>query len=97
MLPAVLPDERSFPTIIPNWDNSPRSGERGLTLRDSTPEKFRRHLRAGIDLLENRPLDQRLLFIKSWNEWAEGNHLEPDLLFGRQYLDVCKQEILTPR
>ena len=33
------------------------------------------------------------IFVKSWNEWAEGNHLEPDLKFGRGYLEVLKEEI----
>lgn len=35
---------------------------------------------------------KRLLFVKSWNEWAEGNHLEPDLKFGCGYLDVIREE-----
>lgn len=33
-----------------------------------------------------------LLFIKSWNEWAEENYLEPDLKFGKGYLEVLRQE-----
>ena len=37
------------------------------------------------------------MFIKSWNEWAEGIHLEPDLRFGTGYLAVIRDELrLSP-
>ena len=39
-------------------------------------------------MLEHRPPERRLLFLKAWNEWAEGNHLEPDLRFGTGFLQV---------
>lgn len=82
-----------YPCVIPNWDNTPRSGRRGLVLHGSTPELFRRHLRAVLSQIAHKPPEHRLLFIKSWNEWAEGNHLEPDLRYGRQYLDVLREEL----
>jgi hypothetical protein len=37
--------------------------------------------------------EHRIIFVKSWNEWVKGNHLEPDLRFGRGYLHVIKEEI----
>lgn len=87
-------DYLEFPCVIPNWDNTPRSNLNGLVLHDSTPEKFRKHLSAAIDSVAGRPEEQRIVFIKSWNEWAEGNHLEPDLKYGRAYLEVIRSLIV---
>jgi len=81
-----------YPCVIPNWDNTPRSGHRGLVLHGSTPELFQEHLRGVLSQISHKPAEHRLLFIKSWNEWAEGNHLEPDLKFGRQYLEALRAE-----
>jgi hypothetical protein len=78
--------------LIPNWDNTPRSGSNGLVLDGSTPELFRKHLRSALDRMQRVPRERRLVFVKSWNEWAEGNYLEPDLRFGRAYLEVLRDE-----
>jgi hypothetical protein len=66
-------------------------------LIDSTPELFRVHLREAIDIVQSREPDRRLIFVKSWNEWAEGNYLEPDLRFGSAYLDVIREELSNLR
>ena len=81
------------PTVIPDWDNTARSGSRGLILHGSSPELFRKHLREAIDYVLPNPPETRLVFVKSWNEWAEGNYLEPDLRYGRAYLEVLRDEI----
>lgn len=81
-----------YPCIIPNWDNTPRSGKRGFVLHGSTPELFRVNLKKLLKATEKRSAEHNLIFIKSWNEWAEGNHLEPDQRFGLQYLQVLKEE-----
>ncbi len=87
------PDSEIYPTVVPNWDNTPRSGLRGFVLHGSTPELWRRHLRDGIDVVQDYSPEHRLVFVKSWNEWAEGNHLEPDMKYGHAYLDVVRQEM----
>jgi len=84
---------RSHPCLLPNWDNTPRSGRNGLVLRGSTPELFRRQVRRAFAIAAGDPLEERLVFVKSWNEWAEGNHLEPDLKFGTGYLEVIREEL----
>jgi hypothetical protein len=81
-----------IPCVIPNWDNTPRSGSNGLVLHNSSPELFRTHLKEAIGRVDHKSREKRIIFIKSWNEWAEGNYLEPDLKFGRAYLEVIKEE-----
>lgn len=83
-----------YPSLVPSWDNTPRSGLAGLVLRDSTPELFRTQVRAAISRVAHLPAEHRIIFVKSWNEWAEGNYLEPDQRFGKDYLKVIKDEVL---
>ena len=68
-------------------------GRHGIILHDSTPDKFRLHLRDVAQQVKSQPADQRIIFLKSWNEWAEGNYLEPNLRFGDSYLKVIKEEL----
>jgi len=95
LLPKYSDEYVTYPTIIPNWDNTPRSGKNGIVLHGSTPELFRRHLKDVISYAVNLESSSKLIFIKSWNEWAEGNHLEPDLKYGKQYLEVLKEEFIN--
>ena len=89
-----LSDEllENYPCVMPNWDNTPRSGKRGLVWQGSNPEKFRVPLRAAIEYVRSRQPERRIVFLKSWNEWAEGNFVEPDARFGRGYLEVIDEE-----
>jgi hypothetical protein len=84
---------RIHPCVYPNWDNTPRSGRRGLVIKDGSPELFGSHVRSALEELAQSPPEERLLFIKSWNEWAEGNHMEPDLVHGHGYLRALKTEL----
>lgn len=93
-LSNVTAESGCYPCILPNWDHSPRTGNRAIIMHHSTPELFRKHLREALRLVADKPFEDRIVFVKSWNEWAEGNYLEPDLKFGHQYLDVVRDEVL---
>jgi lipopolysaccharide biosynthesis protein len=89
------------PTVFVGWDNSPRRGEAAIVLRNRTPADFARRLSQLVDGMQDRPLDERIVFLNAWNEWAEGNFLEPDLDDGSAKLEalahvVCGSDRLAP-
>lgn len=75
-----------FPTMIPNWDHTPRSGVNGDLFTNSTPDLFELHASQILSNIIDKPLNRQICFIKSWNEWGEGNYMEPDLKYGRGYI-----------
>lgn len=81
------------PCVYPNWDNTPRSGRGGVVLHGATPDKFAQNLRQAVASVSSRPWEERLVWLKSWNEWAEGNHLEPDLRYGRAWLEALREAL----
>jgi hypothetical protein len=84
-----------FPCVIPNWDNTPRAGSKGMVLTDSTPELWAKHFQDGVEYTKNNKEDRQFVFVKSWNEWAESNYLEPDSEFGYAYLKVIKDSLAS--
>lgn len=82
--------ETIFPSIMPGWDHTPRSGFEGLVIKNSTPELFQKQVKSIVDLIQHKEYDHRVIFLKSWNEWAEGNYMEPDLKFGFKFLEALK-------
>jgi lipopolysaccharide biosynthesis protein len=77
--------------VFPNWDNSARSGKKSMIFKNATPELWKIHLNKTVSELKKQENAPKFVVIKSWNEWAEGNHLEPDLKFGHQWLHAVKE------
>jgi lipopolysaccharide biosynthesis protein len=88
-----LPNYPYFPCVTPMWDNSSRRKSGALVLRGSTPERYEKWLSGEIGRVRGRPAEERIVFINAWNEWAEGNHLEPDSRHGRGYLEATRQAL----
>jgi lipopolysaccharide biosynthesis protein len=83
-----------FPGIVPGWDNTARrKRDPALILTGSTPILFKKWLMKIMKDFTPYSEQENLLFINAWNEWAEGNHIEPDKKFGIQYLDAIKESI----
>ena len=79
-----------FPLIAPNWDHSPRSGSKSLIFTDCQPKYFEEVTQKAVDCIKNKPTEQQIVMIRAWNEWGEGNHLEPDLKYGKGYLEAIR-------
>jgi len=83
-----------FPGASPGWDNTPRRPNGGaLILRGSTPERFGAWVERKVKTTNWDLLPERFFFINAWNEWAEGNHLEPCERWGLAYLEALKDAI----
>jgi lipopolysaccharide biosynthesis protein len=86
--------------VFPSWDNTPRTGNRGVIVLGGTPANYEYWLAESMRrTLEDYPNEERLLFVNAWNEWAEGCHLEPDRRFGHQFLEAtlrAKSGLTTP-
>jgi lipopolysaccharide biosynthesis protein len=90
-----------IPSVCPGWDNSPRRKKGAVIFLNSTPHLYEHWLaevvrrqrgRMGSDGNSGSEFDS-LVFINAWNEWAEGNHLEPDQKWGRAYLEATKRAL----
>jgi len=86
-------DEDIIPTLIPNWDHTPRSGRRGYVFHHATPELFQRHAEQALEVIKGKHSSRQILFLKSWNEWGEGNYMEPDTRYGKGMIKALAEAV----
>jgi hypothetical protein len=80
-----------FPTLIPNWDHTPRSGKYGVIFHNANPKEFKKHAIHAFEAIKNKEENRQIIFLKSWNEWGEGNYMEPDLKYGKGMINTLKE------
>lgn len=85
--------ENVYPTIVPQWDRSPRAATLDGIYVHATPKAFEEHINDALTYIENKAPEHRIMVLKSWNEWGEGNYVEPDLEFGHGWLEAIKNTI----
>lgn len=83
-----------FPCVCPSWDNSARR-EHATIIHNSTPQTYQRWLKYTIGHTPSIGDDRPIVFINAWNEWAEGNHLEPCQKWGRAYLEATREALFS--
>lgn len=87
----LLANPTHIPCIDPDFDHSPRSGKVWIIVEGSCPERWKELCKTSADILAAREDDTGLIFIKAWNEWGEGNYLEPDRKYGDSYLQATRE------
>lgn len=86
--------ENVYPSILPQWDRTPRVASMDGVYVNATPEKFENHIRQALSLIKDKQPERRILFLKSWNEWGEGNYVEPDMEWGHGFIDAIHNAVL---
>ena len=86
--------ENIFPTIIPQFDRTARAGRQARIWYGSTPELFRNQVERAVNLVKDKTPEHRVIFLSSWNEWAEGSYVEPDQVYGWGYLNAIKNVVI---
>lgn len=87
--------ENVYPTIIAGYDRTARAGRNATIYYNYTPESFDKHVKQILNEVKNKKDENKIVFLKSWNEWAEGNYVEPDLKYGHAFLDVLRKNIFN--
>ncbi len=82
-----------FPCVLVGFDNTARRGDKAIVLKDQSVEIFEESLIEAIEEAKKLNEGEQIVFINAWNEWAEGNHLEPCRKFGRQFLEALKRVV----
>lgn len=85
--------ENVYPTIFPQWDRTPRAGNCEGIYIHANPNNFRKHIEYALEIIKNKSEDHKILFLRSWNEWGEGNYIEPDQTYGHGFLDALGKTI----
>ena len=80
-----------IPSVFVGWDNTARRGGRAIVVRNDSPQGFERYLSDTIATAREINSAGKIVFINAWNEWAEGNHLEPDQKYGLAFLEAVKR------
>lgn len=83
--------ENIHPSIMPQWDRTPRAGSHEGIYVNTTPQTFKAHIMQALQVIKNKQEQHRILFLRAWNEWGEGNYVEPDLRYGHGFLDAIRE------
>jgi len=90
-LQLELPSYVRFRSVMPSWDNTPRTQDTPQVFEYARPGAYQAWLEAVLNQTHEQNFgEERIVFINAWNEWGEGNHLEPDKRYGHGFLEATR-------
>lgn len=88
-------------TVSTGWDSSPRTVQSDMYENtgypfdpiqiNNTPKEVGKGFEMAKEMIESGRSNGKMLTIASWNEWTEGNYMEPDEQYGYGFLEEFKR------
>lgn len=89
-----------IPVCEPGWDSRPWHGLSNLVRTGKTPDLWRKMLENAKEFVDDpqrkKPYGKKLVFLEAWNEFGEGDYIEPHAEFGFDYLEAVRK-VFAPR
>jgi len=95
-LQRPVPSYKYYRCVMPGWDNTPRrvGAKNGAMITvGSSPDEYRSWLSGILSAFRPYDAEENFVLVNAWNEWAEGNHLEPSQKWGRAFLEATRDAI----
>lgn len=79
-----------YPHVSVGWDDDPRYLiKKARVLKNPNPEAIKGALEIAKEYADSNQIN--LITINSWNEWTESSYLEPDDVYGYDYLEKIRE------
>lgn len=82
----------NYPGAFVNYDETPRKAYRSVCVSGSSPEIFEKYMKKQIERTKS-VYNSEFILLDAWNEWGEGNYLEPDERSGYRYLEALRRAV----
>ena len=86
-------DAGVYPQLCSGYDRSPRAGKKAQIFYNFTPSTWRLHIKDVLSYISHKNFENNIVILKSWNEWGEGNYMEPCLKYGKGYIKALRQAL----
>ena len=63
----------------------------GLAWINATPNHFYNHAKQVLQAVKEK--QNKVIILKSWNEWGEGNYMEPDTTYGHGFIEALNKAL----
>jgi len=84
-----------IPVCEPGWDSRPWHGPTANVRTGKTPQLWRKMLENAKGFVDDpkhkQHSDKKLVFLEAWNEFGEGDYIEPHAEFGFDYVEAVRR------